>query len=85
MDELMNVLKLLDAIRALKDSGIEDDWIMSGLITFLNKDQVDEAIDFFNSVDVNEIKAECNNNNEASLSKPDNLISLMDFFTENNN
>lgn len=85
MEELMNVLKLLDAIKALKDSGIEDDWIMSGLITFLNKDQVDEAIDFFNAVDVNEIKAECINTNEASLSKPDNLIRLMDFFMENDN
>ena len=85
MEELMNVLKLLNAIKALKDSGIEVDWIMSGLITFLNKDQVDEAIDFFNSVDVNEIKAECINNNDVSLSKPDNLISLMDFFAENDN
>ena len=85
MEELMNVLKLLDAIKALKDSGIEDDWIMSGLITFLNKDQVDEAIDFFNSVDANEIKTECINSDEASLYKPDNLISLMDFFTENDN
>lgn len=85
MEELMNVLKLLDAIKALKDSGIENDWIMSGLITFLNKDQVDEVIDFFNSVDANEIKAECINNNEVSLSKPDNLISLMDFFMENDN
>ena len=85
MEELMNVLKLLDAIKALKDSGIEDDWIMSGLITFLNKSQVDEAIDFFNSVDIDEIKAECNNSDEASLSKPDNLISLMDFFTEYDN
>lgn len=81
----MNVFKLLDAIKALRDSGIEDDWIISGLITFLEEDQVDEAIDFFNSVDIDEIKAECNNSDEASLSKPDNLINLMDFFTENNN
>lgn len=85
MEELMNIFKLLDTIKALKDLGIEDDWIMSGLITFLNKDQVNEAIDFFNAVDVNEIKAECINSNKARLSKPDNLISLIDFFAENDN
>ena len=85
MEELMNVLKLLDAIKVLKDSGIEDDWIVSGLITFLNKDQVNEAIDFFNSVDIDEIKAECNNSDEASLSNPDNVIGLIDFFNESDN
>ena len=85
MEELMNVLKLLDVIKALKDSGIEDDWIISGLITFLNKDQVDEAIDFFSSVDANEIKAECNKCDEAILSNPDNMISLIDFFKECDN
>lgn len=85
MEELMNVLKLLDTIKSLKSSGIEDDWIMSGLITFLDKSQVDEAINFFNSVDINEIKAECNNSEENSLSKPENLISLMDFFAEYDN
>ena len=85
MEELMNVLKLLDAIKALKDSGIEDDWIISGLITFLNKDQVNEAIDFFDSVDIDEIKAECENTKDTSLSKSDNLIGLIDFFEESDN
>lgn len=85
MEELMNVLKLLDIIKALQDSGIEDSWIMSGLITFLNKDQVYEAIDFFNSIDTDEIKAECENTENMSLSNPDNVIRLMDFFTESDN
>lgn len=81
----MNVLKLLDTIRALQDSGIEDDWIISGLVTFLEEDQVDDAIDFFNSIDVDEIKAECENAKDTSLSNPDNMISLMDFFKESDN
>ena len=81
----MNVFKLLDVIKALQDSGIEDDWIISGLITFLEEDQVDEAIDFFKSIDTDEIKAECENTKDTSLSNPDNVISLIDFFKECDN
>ena len=81
----MNVFKLLDAIKALQDSGIEDDWIISGLVTFLDENQVDDAIDFFNSIDVDEIKAECENANDTSLSNPDNVISLIDFLKECDN
>ena len=85
MERLMNVFKLLDAIKALQASGIEDDWIISGLITFLEEDQVDDAIDFFNSIDANEIKAECEIAKDTSLSNPDNIISLIDFFKECDN
>ena len=85
MEKLMNVLKLLDIIRSLKMSGIEDDWIISGLITFLEENQVDDAIYFFNSIDVDEIKAECENTKDTSLSNPDNVISLIDFFKECDN
>lgn len=85
MEKLMNVLKLLDIIRSLKMSGIEDDWIISGLITFLEENQVDDAINFFNSIDIDEIKAECNNATDTSLSNPDNVISLIDFFEESDN
>lgn len=81
----MNVFKLLDAIKALQDSGIEDDWIICGLVTFLEEDQVDEAIGFFNSIDTDEIKAECENAKGTSLSSPDNIISLIDFFKECDN
>lgn len=81
----MNVLKLLDIIRSLKMSGIEDDWIISGLITFLEENQVDDAINFFNSIDIDEIKAECKNATGTSLSNPDNVISLIDFFEESDN
>lgn len=81
----MNVFKLLDVIKALQDSGIEDDWIISGLITFLEEDQVDEAIDFFNSIDTDEVKAECENTKNTSLSNPDNVIGLIDFFNESDN
>ena len=85
MERLMNVFKLLDVIKALQDSGIEDDWIISGLITFLEEDQVDEAIDFFKSIDADEIKAECEITKGTSLSNPDNIISLIDFFKECDN
>lgn len=81
----MNVLKLLDIIRSLKISGIEDDWIISGLITFLEENQVNDAINFFNSIDIDEIKAECKNATNTSLSNPDNVISLFDFFEESDN
>ena len=85
MERLMNVFKLLDAIKALQDSGIEDDWIISGLITFLEEDQVDDAIDCLNSIDADEIKAECENTKDTSLSNSDNIISLIDFFKECDN
>lgn len=85
MEKLMNVLKLLDIIKSLKDSGVEDDWIVSGLITFLNENQVEDAINFFNFIDVDEIKAECENAKGNSLSNPDNVISLIDFLKENDN
>ena len=85
MEKLMSVLKLLDVIKSLKDSGIEDDWIISGLVTFLDENQVDDAIDFFNFIDVDEIKAECENAKDTSLSNPDNVISLIDFLKECDN
>ena len=53
----MNLLKLLDIIKSLEVSGVEDDWIISGLVTFLDENQIDDAIDFFKSIDVDEIKA----------------------------
>lgn len=81
----MSVLKLLDVIKSLKDSGIEDDWIISGLVTFLDENQVDDAIDFFNFIDVDEIKAECENVKDTSMSNPDNVISLIDFLKECDN
>ena len=52
MEKLMNLLKLLDIIKSLEVSGVEDDWIISGLVTFLDENQIDDAIDFFNSIDV---------------------------------
>ena len=85
MEKLMSVLKLLDVIKSLKDSGIEDDWIISGLVTFLDENQVDDAINFFNSIDIDEIKAECENDKDTSLSNPDNIISLIDFLKECDN
>lgn len=81
----MNLLKLLDIIKSLEVSGVEDDWIISGLVTFLDENQINDAIDFFNSIDADEIKAECENAEDTSLSNPDNLIRLMDFFTESDN
>lgn len=85
MEKLMNLLKLLDIIKSLEVSGVEDDWIISGLITFLDENQIDDAIDFFNSIDVNEIKAGCENAKDTSLSNPDNVISLIDFLKECDN
>ena len=85
MEKLMNLLKLLDIIKSLEVSGVEDDWIISGLVTFLDKNQIDDAIDFFNSVDADEIKAECENAKGTSLSNPDNMISLIDFLKECDN
>lgn len=85
MEKLMNLLKLLDIIKSLEVSGVEDDWIISGLVTFLDENQINDAIDFFNSIDADEIKAECENTKYTSLSNPDNLIRLMDFFTESDN
>lgn len=85
MEKLMNLLKLLDIIKSLEMSGVEDEWIISGLVTFLDESQIDDAIDFFNSIDVDKIKAECENTKYTSLSNPDNLIRLMDFFTESDN
>lgn len=85
MEKLMNLLKLLDIIKSLEVSGVEDDWIISGLVTFLDENQINDAIDFFNSIDADEIKAECENAEDTSLSNPDNLIRLMDFFTESDN
>lgn len=85
MEKLMNVLKLLDIINSLKMSGIEEDWIISGLVTFLEENQVDDAIDFLNSIDVNEIKAARKDIKGTSLSNPDNVISLIDFLKECDN
>ena len=81
----MNLLKLLDIIKSLEVSGVEDDWIISGLVTFLDENQIDDAIDFFNSIDTDEIKAECENAKDANLSNPDNMISLIDFLKECDN
>lgn len=81
----MNLLKLLDIIKSLEVSGVEDDWIISGLVTFLDENQIDDAIDFFNSIDVDEIKAECENAKGTNLSNPDNVISLIDFLKECDN
>lgn len=85
MEKLMNLLKLLDIIKSLEVSGVEDDWIISGLVTFLDENQIDDAIDFFKSIDVDEIKAECENDKDTSLSNPDNVISLIDFLKECDN
>ena len=85
MEKLINLLKLLDIIKSLEVSGIEDDWIISGLVTFLDENQIDDAIDFFNSIDVDEIKAECENTKDTSLSNPDSVISLIDFLKECDN
>lgn len=85
MEKLMNLLKLLDIIKSLEVSGVEDDWIISGLVTFLDENQIDDAIDFFNSIDADEIKAECKNAKDTSLSNPDNVISLIDFLKECDN
>ena len=85
MEKLMNLLKLLDIIKSLEVSGVEDDWIISGLVTFLDENQIDDAIDFFNSIDTNEIKAERENAKDTSLSNPDNVISLIDFLKECDN
>lgn len=81
----MNLLKLLDIIKSLEVSGVEDDWIISGLVTFLDENQIDDAIDFFNSIDADEIKAECENTKDTNLSNPDNMISLIDFLKECDN
>ena len=85
MEKLMNLLKLLDIIKSLEVSGVEDDWIISGLVTFLDENQIDDAIDFFKSIDVDEIKAECENVKDTSLFNPDDAISLIDFFKECDN
>ena len=85
MEKLMNLLKLLDIIKSLEVSGVEDDWIISGLVTFLDENQIDDAIDFFKSIDVDEIKAECENAKGTNLSNPDNVISLIDFLKECDN
>lgn len=85
MEKLMNLLKLLDIIKSLEVSGVEDDWIISGLVTFLDENQIDDAIDFFNSIDADEIKAECENTKDTNLSNPDNMISLIDFLKECDN
>lgn len=85
MEKLMNLLKLLDIIKSLEVSGVEDDWIISGLVTFLDEEQIDDAIDFFKSIDVNEIKAECEIAKGTSLSNPDDVISLIDFLKECDN
>ena len=85
MEKRMNLLKLLDIIKSLEVSGVENDWIISGLVTFLDENQIDDAIDFFNSIDIDEIKAECENAKDTSLSNPDNVISLIDFLKECDN
>lgn len=52
MDNLLNVLNLMDII-AEKD--IDREWCMCALVTFLDSEQVEEAIEFFSSIDKNEI------------------------------
>lgn len=68
MDNLLNVLNLMDII---KEKDIDREWCMCALVTFLNPEQVQEAIEFFNSVDVNDI-------DELVNETKDNTISMYD-------